>query len=227
MSERTDERTSDEADVDDLLDGGDTDTDVGGNLDGDVGSGTDDDVGLSDDDDLGVDVDALTSGPGSGGGGSDSSSGSSTAESTESADSKTDSGPGFLSRLTPSFSRPSLSPDVPSARSFLLAFVLVIGGMLLGSGVPFIGSLTALGGLFGGAFLLGLVSGNRRYFPVAVAGAAAAVGATAMQGVLTLTFIQSIGAAPTAALGATTGILIAVLGHYFGRDLRSGFTRDV
>ena len=226
MSERTDERTSDEADVDDLLDGDDVggDLDVGSDIDGDFGGGggaSDEDVGLSDDE-LGVDVDALTSGPGG-----DASGGGSTGATPESADSKSESGPGLLSRLTPSFSRPSLSPDLPSGRSFLLAFVLVVGGMLVGSGVPFIGSLTALIGLFAGAFILGLASGKRRYFPVAVAGAAAAVGATAMQGVLTLTFVQSIGAAPTAALGATTGIMIAVLGHYFGRDLRSGLTRDV
>lgn len=201
MSERTDERASE----DDPLRGEEFDD-------------VDADVGL-DDGELGVDVDTLT-----GGVGGESTSADRTADDRESS---ADSGPGLLSRLTPSVSRPKLSPSLPSLRSFLLALVLVVGGMLVGSAVPLIGSITGLVGLFAGSFVLGLGSGKRRYFPAAVAGAAAAVGATALQGVLTLAFIQSIGAAPTAALGATTGVIVAVIGHYFGRDLRAGLTQDV
>lgn len=209
MSERTDEITSEDAD-DALHDDA---------LGSDAGVGdVDDQVGF--DDDLGVDVDALTGDVG-GDASADRTAGAGGSEST------TDAGPGLLSRLTPSFGRPELAPSLPSLRSFLLALVLVVGGMLVGSAVPFIGSVTGLVGLFAGAFLLGVGSGKRRYLPVAVAGGAAAVGATAMQGVLTLAFIQSVGVAPTAALGATTGVLVAVLGHYFGRDLRAGLTRDV
>ncbi|ELZ29300.1 hypothetical protein C475_03749 [Halosimplex carlsbadense 2-9-1] len=200
MSERTDERVEDLGDID----------------------GSDGDVGFSDDE-LGVDVDSLTSGPDGASGGP----AASPAESESSAASDTDSGPSLRSRLTPSIGRPSLGISVPSLRSFLLAAVVVIGGMFVGSAVPFIGSVTGLVGLFLGAFLLGAMSGTRRYVPVAVAGAAAAVVATMMQGVLTLTAVESLGLAPTAALGATTGILVAVVGHYFGRDLRDGLTREV
>ncbi|QLH76432.1 hypothetical protein HZS55_03555 [Halosimplex rubrum] len=207
MSERTDERVEDR-------------------FDGDLGDADDGDVGFSDDE-LGVDVDALTSGPDGGGGSTatpDAEGESSAASSTASS---TDSGPSLRSRLTPSLGRPSLGISVPSLRSFLLAAVVVVGGMFAGSAVPFIGSVTGLVGLFLGAFLLGAASGTRRYVPVAVAGAGAAVFATMMQGVLTLTAVESLGLAPTAALGATTGILVAVVGHYFGRDLRDGLTRDV
>jgi len=207
MSERTDERTS-EGDVDDLLD------DVGGDVD--AGSGGD--VGL-DDDEIGVDVDSLTSDIGGG-----ESAGESTPEPSESS---ADSGPSLRSRLTPSISRPSLAPDVPSLRSFLLAFVAVIGGMVAGSAVPLIGSVTSILGVVAGAFLLGLLSGTRRYVPVAVAGAIAAVAASATLGALTFAFIESLGLAPSAAIGTTTGVLAAVVGHYFGRDLRAGLTRDV
>jgi len=202
MSERTDERVED--------------------LDADLGDPEEGEVGFSDDE-LGVDVDALTSGP-------DGASGDSAAaesESTAGSASAADSGRSLRSRLTPSIGRPSLGISVPSLRSFLLAAVVVVGGMFAGSAVPFIGSVTGLLGLFLGAFLLGAASGTRRYVPVAVAGAGAAVVATMMQGVLTLTAVESLGLAPTAALGATTGILVAVVGHYFGRDLRDGLTREV
>ncbi|PSP64681.1 hypothetical protein BRC79_09755 [Halobacteriales archaeon QH_8_67_27] len=203
MSERTDERTS-EDDVDDLLD------DVSGDIDG-TGGG---DVGL-DDGELGVDVDSLTSDLGG------------EEPSAEPSESKTDSGPGLRSRLTPSIGRPSLAPDVPSLRSFLLAFVAVIGGMVAGSAVPLVGSVTSILGVVAGAFFLGLLSGKRRYFPVAVAGAIAAVAASATLGALTFAFIESLGLVPSAAIGTTTGVIAAVVGHYFGRDLRAGLTRDV
>lgn len=202
MSERTDERVED--------------------LDADLGDPDDGDVGFSDDE-LGVDVDALTGGPDATSGGSSAS----PAESEASTESAADSGPSLRSRLTPSIGRPSLGISVPSLRSFLLAAVVVVGGMFAGSAVPVIGSVTGLIGLFLGAFLLGAASGRRRYVPVAVAGAGAAVFATMMQGVLTLTAVESLGLGPTAALGATTGILVAVVGHYFGRDLRDGLTREV
>jgi len=204
MSERTDERVED--------------------LDADLGDPGDGEVGFSDDE-LGVDVDALTSGPGGANG--DSTAAATEREASAGSAAGSASKRSLRSRLTPSIGRPSLGISVPSLRSFLLAAVVVIGGMFAGSAVPLIGSVTGLLGLFLGAFLLGAASGTRRYVPVAVAGAAAAVVATMMQGVLTLTAVESLGLAPTAALGATTGILVAVVGHYFGRDLRDGLTREI
>ncbi len=213
MSERTDERTSGD-DVDDLLD-----DEFGGDVDASGGE----DVGL-DDEELGVDMDALTTDVG---GASDASTADSTATGADSS-----SKPGILSRLTPSLSRPSLSlpnltPDVPSARSFLLALVVVIGGMLAGSAVPLVGSIAGVAGIFLGAFVLGLASGQRRYLPVAVAGAAAAVVSIMSGAFVRFALLSDLGLTQFAAVGATTGILVAVLGHYFGRDLRDGLTRDV
>ncbi|WP_436927729.1 hypothetical protein [Halosimplex amylolyticum] len=215
MSERTDERTSGD-DVDDLL---------GDDFGGDVDASGGEDVGFSDDE-LGVDVDALTSDVGASEG--------STADAADPAAAESDSasGPGLLSRLTPSLRRPSLSlpslaPDVPSARSFLLALVPVVGGMLAGSAVPLVGSIAGVAGIFLGAFVLGLASGARRYFPVAVAGAAAAVISVMSGAFVRFALLSDVGLTQFAAVGATTGILVAVLGHYFGRDLRDGLTRDV
>ncbi|WP_415379724.1 hypothetical protein [Halosimplex sp. TS25] len=216
MSERTDERTSGD-DVDDLLDD---------EFGGDIDAGGGEEVGFSDDE-LGVDVDALTSDVGGASDGSTSDDAGSSAAGSESA-----SGPGLLSRLTPSLSRPSLSlpslaPNVPSVGSFLLALVAVVGGMLAGSAVPLVGSIAGVAGIFLGAFLLGLASGQRRYFPVAVAGAAAAVISVMSGAFVRFALLSDVGLTQFAAVGATTGILVALLGHYFGRDLRDGLTRDV
>ncbi|MFB6140459.1 MAG: hypothetical protein ABEJ26_08505 [Halosimplex sp.] len=216
MSERTDERTED---VDDLLD--DDFGDVGG---GTEGVGADGQVGLSDDE-LGVDVDALTSGPGGDTGGTGA--GPDSASASRSGGRAEKSGPGLLSRLKPSVGRPKLAPNLPSGRSFLLAFVLVIGGMLAGSAVPLVGTFGSAVGIFAGAFVLGLASGTRRYFPVAVAGAAAAMVSVWQGAFFRFAMLSDVGLAQFAAVGATTGIVVALLGHYFGRDLRAGLTRDV
>ncbi|MFC7197118.1 hypothetical protein ACFQL4_24830 [Halosimplex aquaticum] len=214
MSERTDERTSGD-DVDDLLDD---------EFAGDIGASGGDDVGLGDDE-LGVDVDALTTDVGASG--------------VERGRRRSvrdrvglGVGAGAAVAADPSLSRPSLSlpslaPDVPSARSFLLALVVVIGGMLAGSAVPLVGTLAGVAGIFLGAFVLGLASGQRRYLPVAVAGAAAAVVSITSGAFVRFALLSDLGLTQFAAVGATTGILVAVLGHYFGRDLRDGLTRDV
>jgi hypothetical protein len=76
-----------------------------------------------------------------------------------------------------------------------------------------------------GAFLLGLVSSKRRYLFLLLSGGLAA-GLNTLFGSLTLAFLAGL-AAPLAALGAGGGVVAALLGHYFGRDLRAGVTRDV
>ncbi|MFC6941553.1 hypothetical protein ACFQE8_16525 [Salinirubellus sp. GCM10025818] len=117
-----------------------------------------------------------------------------------------------------------------SPRGFLLAFVLTLGGFLLGSAVPLVGAVPFLGGILGlvgifaAGFLLGTL-GRRGYLELLVAGAA-----TAGVGLLLDQFVLSIVAdlaLPLAAVGATAGALAAVLGHYFGRDLRDGATRSL
>jgi len=98
--------------------------------------------------------------------------------------------------------------------------------------VPLVGTLGSAAGLFAAAFLLGVVLSRRRYPEVGVAGAA--VGAvTAVTGTLTAAFLP-IGVdllaeygVGLAAVGGGVGLLVALGGHYLGRDLRAGLTRDV
>jgi hypothetical protein len=208
MVERTDEREVSEAE--NLLDGsGSGDVDLSGR---DCDGG---DVGL-DDDELGVDVDALTSDPATGAGSPPSA--------------EAESGPklGLRERLRPDLGLGrrvrSPFPSVPSARSVGVSFVVTVAFMLVvGSLVPLPAS--GLLGVFAGAFALGVASGEQRYLELVVSGAAAA-GLSMVVGSLTLAALAGL-AVPLAAFGASGGVLAALLGHYFGRDLRDGLMRDV
>jgi hypothetical protein len=112
-----------------------------------------------------------------------------------------------------------------SLRAFLASLAVVAGGVLLaGVVVP---SFVPLGGLLGvvlAGFALGLV-GWRRYVEVGLAGAAVS-GVALLTQYLVFSVVGGLGV-PLAAFGAGTGAVAAVLGHYLGRDLRAGLTRDV
>lgn len=117
-----------------------------------------------------------------------------------------------------------------SPRGFLLAFVLTLGGFLLGSAVPLVGAVPFLGsalgllGIFAAGFLLGTL-GRRGYLELLLAGAATA-GVALLLDQFVLSIVADL-ALPLAAVGGTAGALAAVIGHYFGRDLRDGLTRSV
>lgn len=120
-----------------------------------------------------------------------------------------------------------------SLKSFALV-VLVIGlGVVLGGAIPLIGGTIgpALGVLLG-AFLVGLVFSARKYVEAGIAGAAAGAG-TAVTSVLGVGFLPigldylSEWGLPLLAVGGGLGLLLALVGHYFGRDLRAGVTSDV
>jgi hypothetical protein len=116
-------------------------------------------------------------------------------------------------------------PDLFSGRTFARALAVCVGGFLLFALVPV--PLFGLGGLLGlfvGAFLLGLRGGRRAYLEVAAAGAVAAGVATMLTQLLVAV---AVGPVPVAAVGAGAGLLAAVGGHYFGRDLRAGLTREL
>lgn len=118
---------------------------------------------------------------------------------------------------------PSL-PRVFTPRGFLVALGLVTVGWLVAS---FVLPLGALGGLLGVAmagFTLGL-SGPRYYLEVALAGSIIA-GLSAIMDHLVLSVFVGM-AAPIGILGASSGALAAVVGNYFGRDLRDGLTREL
>ena len=159
--------------------------------------------------DLGVDVDALTGEPDASRGAADA-----TAET---------GGPGLLSRVRPS----SVPNPLPSGRSVLLTFGVVILSVLLASSVPLLGIVGAPLGVFAGAFALGLASGTRRYLEFALAGALVS-GLGAFQGSLfRVAILSDAGFAPVFAIAGGIGLVIALLGHYFGRDLRNGLTASI
>lgn len=124
---------------------------------------------------------------------------------------------GLRSRLT-----------VVTVRGFLLAFGVALAGTVLGGFVPLLGSLGSLVGLFLAAFALGLFGNRRRYVAVGVAGAGVAGAVTVLGalGPLLLPVVADYGVA-IAGVGAGAGLLVSLVGHYFGRDLRAGFTRDL
>lgn len=106
---------------------------------------------------------------------------------------------------------------------FLVVFaVLAVLGQLGSMFVPLVGGPL---GVFVGAFTVGLVSGKRRYGESAVAG-----GLVGALGVLfgNLTLATVTGSMLTlTGIGAAAGIVLAVLGVYFGRDLRVGLTQEI
>ena len=132
-------------------------------------------------------------------------------------------------RRLPSLSRPRLGF---SPRSFLAVLLLSVVAMFLGSAIPIVGVVGQFVGLFAAAFAVGLAGSRRRYLEVGLAGAlAAALGFVALPLTSVLfpfavRVLSEYGVA-IAGVGAGAGLLASLLGHYFGRDLRDGLTRDV
>jgi MFS family permease len=119
-----------------------------------------------------------------------------------------------------------------SLRAFLVALVLSVVAVVAGGAVPLVGFVGRLVGLFVVAFAIGLVGRERRYLEVGLA-AALASGMGFVVGTLTSAFfpfavrlLSEYGVA-IAGVGAGVGALAALVGHYFGRDLRDGVTRDL
>jgi hypothetical protein len=124
---------------------------------------------------------------------------------------------GLLGRLT---------PDVPlSARAFVVALALGVAAMVGGTFVPVPG--TRFGLLFAGTFGYGVAASASRYVECALAGALAAglgVVLSVVVGGALIPVLAGYGV-ELAGVGVTTGGLVALAGHYFGRDLRAGWTR--
>jgi VIT1/CCC1 family predicted Fe2+/Mn2+ transporter len=111
-----------------------------------------------------------------------------------------------------------------SVRALIVAFGAIGGGMTLGSLVPMI-PFTAFAGIPAGAFLHGLLDRERRYAETAVAG-----GLLAGLAVITSLLPQvlaGLNGTRLFAIAAAVGLVLSVVGHYFGRDLRDGLTRDI
>ncbi|WP_435075702.1 hypothetical protein [Halorubrum sp. HHNYT27] len=120
-----------------------------------------------------------------------------------------------------------------SAKAFALSLVAVAVGVFVGGAIPLVGgTIGAAAGVFLAAFLVGLVFSARRYAETGLAGAAAGatVAVTNVLGVgflpIGIDYLQQWGL-PLLAVGGGLGLVVALLGHYFGRDLRAGLTADV
>lgn len=101
--------------------------------------------------------------------------------------------------------------------------VTVVGALVFGALVPF-GIVGNLVGVLVAGFLYGAATDRRRYAELGLAGGAVG-GVIALLGNLTLTLFGP--GVPLVAVGAGGGLLAGLLGHYFGRDLRDGLTRDL
>lgn len=111
-----------------------------------------------------------------------------------------------------------------SVRALLVAFVAVGGGMAVASLVPLV-PYTALLGIPVGAFVHGLLASERRYPETALAGGASA--GVAVVSSLLPQLVAGLNGVRLFAVAAAVGLVLSVLGHYFGRDLREGLSRDL
>lgn len=123
-----------------------------------------------------------------------------------------------------------------SVRVFLGALLLCVVGTVAGTTVggifPGGGFLGRVLGLFSAGFAVGLGASHRRYLEVAAAGGVAS-GLGFLLSTLGSVFLPvaadllSRYGVAIAGGGAAAGVLVALVGHYFGRDLRDGLTREV
>ncbi|WP_435552211.1 DUF456 domain-containing protein [Natrinema sp. CGMCC1.2065] len=137
------------------------------------------------------------------------------------AEQTADAGDDSRSWLAPITSRLSLGRYF-SPKEYLALVALLGVGLVGGSTVlPVAGRLI---GMFGVAFLVGLVASKRRYLEVGIAG----VSVGGIAAVLNNAVLAAVGSGQSlVAVGATVGLLAAVVGYYFGRDLRDGLARDI
>jgi hypothetical protein len=113
---------------------------------------------------------------------------------------------------------------VATGRSLAAALVLVAAGaFLVGELLP-LGVVGTLLGVALGGSLYGTLSDTRHYTETSLAGALAG-GVSVLLGNLALSLI-GVGV-PLVVVGAVGGGLAGLVGHYLGRDLRDGLTREV
>lgn len=123
-----------------------------------------------------------------------------------------------------------------SLRVFVPTLVLLLVGLVAGSAVPLVGVVGRFVGLFAAAFAVGLVARSRHYLEVGTA----ALAASGLGFVLSVFSGQFLGILAglvggdatqvglvVGGVGIGTGVLVALAGYYFGRDLRSGLTADL
>jgi len=119
-----------------------------------------------------------------------------------------------------------------SAKALLVSLVAVAIGVVGGGAIPIIGSIGSVVGVFAATFVLGILAGDARYLETGLAGGVV-VGINFALSLLTsaalpigIDFFQQYGLA-FGGLGVVLGAGLGLVGHYFGRDLRDGLTREV
>ena len=112
-----------------------------------------------------------------------------------------------------------------SPRGFLLRAGVLVAGIVVTGFVPLLPALLAtfLGILIGG-FAIGLFEGEGSYLETGTAGLLVG-GAAALLNNLTLTIV-GVGT-PLVVTGAVGGLVGAIVGLYFGRDLKAGLTAEL
>ncbi|WP_323675483.1 hypothetical protein [Halorubellus sp. PRR65] len=108
-----------------------------------------------------------------------------------------------------------------------ISAVLVFAGAMAGGVVPipFVGGLARLLGVGVGAFAHGLGASDSRYAETLVASGVVGF----LVAVLTTNMFVTLSGVgvPVLAVSTIATMLVALVGHYFGRDLRAGLTADV
>ena len=119
-----------------------------------------------------------------------------------------------------------------SAKALLVSLVAVAIGVGVGGAIPLIGSITSLAGVAAATFVLGILAGESRYLETGLAGGVV-VGVNFALSLLTsaalpigINFFQQYGLA-FSGVGVAVGAALGLVGHYFGRDLRDGLTREI
>lgn len=116
------------------------------------------------------------------------------------------------------------SGSVFSLRGFAIAvFLAVLGLLFVGTLLP-LGALGDLLGVFLAAFVHGLLARASRYLEWGLAAGLVGGGAVVFGRVPLSLFGLGL---PLIALGVGSGLLVGLLGHYFGSDLREGLTKEI
>jgi hypothetical protein len=118
--------------------------------------------------------------------------------------------------------------DLFSPRKFAIALVLIAAGLFLtGSVVPILPAFPGAGfiGVFVAAFALGAINSERSYLETGVAGAVVS-GVSMFTKYLAFSLVGGLGI-KLPLIGGAIGAVVALIGYYFGRDLRKGVTEDI
>jgi len=117
--------------------------------------------------------------------------------------------------------------EVFSLKTFVAALVLAAIGSAVGGfiPIPLVDSILAFAGIFLATFVIGAASA-RQHYPEAGLAAGLVAGGSALQSHFYLAFVGGSGPLLIAA-SAVIGLVCGLLGHYFGRDLRDGLTREI